>query len=355
MTKNPHLKVQNPDVTLDALLEKKNRGAVVEIDLIHYDEKTFEEKEISSIEETFPYKSKNAVTWINIEGTHETELIQKLAAHYSLHPLLIEDIIVGDQRPKLDDYEDHLFVIANMLIYDNRNQTIKIEQISFVIGGNYLISFQEQGKKGDVFDPIREKLRNYKGKIRKQGADYLLYSLIDMIVDNYFLILERVGERIEEMESKLILDPAPMKLRELYKLKREIIFLRKSVWPLREVVGKIDRDDSGLIKETAKVYIKDVYDHIIQIIDTIESFRDVLASMLDIYLSSTSNKMNSVMKVLTVISTIFMPLTFIVGIYGMNFDNMPELRWKHGYFLVLASCGLISFLMLVFFKRKRWL
>ncbi|HEX8548147.1 MAG TPA: magnesium/cobalt transporter CorA [Cytophagaceae bacterium] len=327
-----------------------------DISIFHYDEATIEEKKFNEVEECFIYKDKDkTVTWIDVDDTSQIPLIQKLSQNYGLHALLVEDIICADQRPKLDEYNNHLFIVVKMLTYDNEKQNINSEQISFVLGSNYVMSFQELDKKGDVFDKVRERIRNSKGKIRKYGADYLLYALIDTIVDNYFIILEKIGERIEDMEGRLITDPNPSKLRDLYRLKREVIFIRKSVWPLREVINKLERDYSELITDHTKIYIKDVYDHTVQVIDTVESYRDILASMLDIYLSSISNKMNSVMKVLTVISTIFMPLTFIVGVYGMNFQNMPELKWKYGYFIVLGVCGVISFLMLSFFRKKRWL
>lgn len=328
---------------------------VSEISLIHYDADIMEEQDISKVEECFAYKDKPGVTWINIEGVKQVEVIEKIGKLFNLHPLLLEDIACGGQRPKLDDYDEHLFIVVKMLDYDDARKEITEEQVSFVLGQNYVLSFQEEGLKGDVFNPNRSRLRGNKGKSRKSGADYLIYSLIDTIVDNYFIILEKMGERLEEMEMKLITNPSPALLHSIYKLKREIIFLRKSVWPLREVISRMERDESPLIKDHTKIFISDVYDHTIQVIDTIESYRDILGGMLDIYLSSISNKMNSVIKVLTMISTIFIPLTFIVGVYGMNFDYMPELKWKYSYFVVWGVMAAIAGGMMIYFRKKRWL
>jgi magnesium transporter len=327
----------------------------IDITIINYDSINFKEKDVTNIEDCFIYTNDSSITWINVEGVHRHDILEKLGKHYGLHPLMLEDISSCDQRPKLDDYDEHIFIIVKMLSYNEEEKKVMAEQVSFVLGSNYVISFQEEGKMGDVFNPNRERLKNNKGKIRKSGADYLLYTLVDTVVDNYFIILETIGERIEELEGKLISDPSPEKLKTLYSLKREMINLRKSVWPLREVISKMEKGESDLIKPSTQVFIRDVYDHTIQVIDTVESYRDVLASMVDIYMSSISNRMNSVMKVLTIISTIFIPLTFVAGVYGMNFDYMPELKWKYGYlyvwiFMIISVC-----FMLIYFRRKKWL
>jgi magnesium transporter len=240
-----------------------------------------------------------------------------------------------------------------MLYPDDETGQILAEQVSLVLGKNFVISFQE--REGDIFNPVRERIRNGKGRIRKMGADYLVYSLLDSIVDNYFIILEKLGERIELLEEKLITNPVPETINLIHKLKREMIFLRRSVWPLRELIGNIERGESSLIKGSTNIYLRDVYDHTIQVIDTIETFRDILSGMLDIYLSSVSNRLNAVMKVLTIIATIFMPLTFIAGIYGMNFKYMPELEWRLGYPVILLTMVSIGVLMLVSFRKKKWL
>jgi magnesium transporter len=329
--------------------------APVTISLINYNAGNLIEKKLANIEDSFSYINDSSVTWINIEGIQRHDIIEKLGKHFGLHPLMLEDISCGDQRPKLDDYEEHIFILVKMLSYDNQAKIVITEQVSIVLGNNYAISFQEDGKMGDVFNPNRARLRSNKGKIRKSGADYLVYTLVDTVVDNYFIILETVGERIEELEGKLIADPTPEKLRTLYSLKREMINVRKSVWPLREVISKMEKGDSDLIKPSTQLFIRDVYDHTIQVIDTVESYRDVLASMVDIYMSSISNRMNSVMKVLTIISTIFIPLTFVAGVYGMNFDYMPELKWKYGYPAVWVFMTITVGFMLLYFRRKKWL
>ena len=270
-----------------------------------------------------------------------------------MHPLVLEDIANTGQRPKMEDFDDYLFVVLRMLRLDEKDDETKTEQISIILGPDFVISFQE--RQGDVFDIIRERLRSKKGKIRKMGADYLAYSLIDAIIDNYFVILEKRGEIIEDMEDKIITNPRSETLQALHDLKREMIFLRKSVWPLREVINRLERSESPLINKSTFVYLRDVYDHTIQVMDSVDTFRDMLSGMLDIYLSSVSNRMNEVMKVLTIIATIFIPLTLVVGIYGMNFKYMPELDLPWGYPMVYVVMLVISGIMLVYFRRKRWL
>lgn len=325
----------------------------VKITIIDYDETHFQEKEAKSIEECFTFKEKPTVTWINVEGIHQVEILEKLGECYGFHPLILEDILNTDQRPKTEDFGDYLYIVLKML-YPNNNSEVVTEQISLILGPNFVISFQE-GIKGDVFDPVRDRIRTGKGKIRQLGADYLAYSLIDSIVDHYFIILEKLGENIEFLEEKLITSPTPETLQTIHNLKREMIFLRKSVWPLREVISGLERGESSLIKESTRIYLRDVYDHTIQVIDNVETFRDMLSGMLDIYLSSVSNRLNAVMKVLTIIATIFMPLTFLAGLYGMNFKYMPELSWPWGYPLALFIMLAIALLMLVYFKKKKWL
>jgi len=240
-----------------------------------------------------------------------------------------------------------------MLYYEDKANEINYEQVSIIFGQNFVISFQE--KEGDVFNPIRERIRTNKGRIRKMGADYLAYSLIDAIVDSYFNIIEKLGENIEDIEDTMIANPTPETLRAIHKLRRKMISLRKSVWPLREVVSAFERSDSSLIEESTRIYLKDVYDHTIQVIDTVETFRDMLSGMLDIYLSSISNKMNEIMKVLTIIATIFIPLTFIVGVYGMNFEYMPELKWRWSYPFIWFVMLMVGFSMLIYFRKKKWI
>ena len=340
-----------PPGTLVHIGEKK--GERLKITVMDYDEAHFQEKEIRTIEECFTFKDAPTVTWINIDGLHQIEILEKLGECYGFHPLVLEDILNTDQRPKMEDYGDYLYIVLRMLNYNDKNSEIETEQVSLILGPNFVFSFQE--KEGDVFDPVRERIRNGKGRIRKMGADYLAYALLDSIVDNYFMIMEKLGETIEFLEEELVTHPAPETLQTIHQLKRELIFLRKAVWPLREVISGLERGELVLVKETTRIYLRDVYDHTIQVIDTIETFRDMISGMLDIYLSSVSNRLNSVMKVLTIIATIFMPLTFIAGIYGMNFKYMPELEWRWGYPMVWALVIVISVLMLIYFKKKRWL
>lgn len=311
-----------------------------------------EEKEAKDVEECFPFRDKPTVTWINIDGVDRVDVIERLGKHFNLHPLALEDIVNTGQRPKMEDFLDYILLVLKMLYYDEKEGEFKAEQISLILGPNWVISFQENA--GDVFDPIRERIRSDKGRIRKMGADYLVYALMDAIVDNYFIILEKIGENIEEIEDKLVTNPAPETLQALHILKRQMIFLRKSVWPLREVISRLERWESQLVNKSTDIYLRDLYDHTIQVIDAIETFRDMLSGMLDIYLSSVSNRMNEVMKVLTIIATIFIPLTFVAGLYGMNFKFMPELEWPWGYPFVLLVMFAIGILMVIYFRKKKW-
>jgi len=337
--------------TLVHIGERKTEA--VRITYMDYDEQNIQEKQVAGIEECFPFKITPTVSWINIDGLHDVELMEKLGKEFELHPLILEDILNTGQRPKIEDFGTYIFIALKMLSYNDKEQTVQSEQVSVVLGPNYVISFQESI--GDVFDQIRDRLRNAKGRIRKMGCDYLMYSLSDTVVDGYFAILERLGEKIESMEEGLVSVPSEKTLEQIQRLRREMILLRKSVWPLREVIGGLQRTESPLIKESTQLYLRDVYDHTIQVIDTVESFRDMASGMLDMYLSSISNRMNAVMKVLTIIATIFIPLTFIAGIYGMNFKYMPELERHWGYPLVLFVMGIVAVVMLIYFRRKRWL
>ena len=329
------------------------RDEKVKITIVDYCEAKFQEKEAKSVEECFPYKDKSTVTWININGVHKMKVIEEIGKCFNLHPLILEDIVDTDQRPKIKDFGNYIFVILKMLYYDKNDNEMKVEQVSLILGKNYVISFQE--REGDVFSSIRERIRNNIGRIRKAGADYLIYALIDAIVDNYFIITEKLGEKIENLEDKVISRPKPANLRVIHKLRRDLIFLRKSVWPLREVISILQKGESSLILKPTNVYLKDVYDHTIQVMDTVETLRDIISGMLDIYLSSASIRMNEIMKMLTIIATIFIPLTFITGIYGMNFRNIPEIKWVWGYPVVLLGMLIIGIVMVIYFKRKKWM
>jgi len=340
-----------PPGTLVHIGEKKSEK--VKVTAIQYSEELYQEREIERFQECLP-RDKSTVTWLNIDGVHQVQLVETIGTCFTLHPLTLEDIVNTGQFPKLEDYEDYLFIVLKMLYYDEKENEIEVEQVSLCLGSNFVVSFQEEIGR-DVFNPVRERLRNGKGRIRKMGADYLAYSLIDAIIDSYFIILEKLGERIEDLEEQVVKDPGEKSIRELHQFKREMIFLRKSVWPLREVISSMQRGDSPFIHESMHIYLRDVYDHTIRIIETIETFRDILSGILDIYVSSISNRINSVMKVLTIIATIFMPLTFLAGVYGMNFKYMPELEWHWGYPSLLMAMAVIGISMLVYFKIKKWL
>jgi len=325
----------------------------VRITILDYDEAQFEEKEATTVEECFPFKDKPTVTWINVNGIHDVEVIEKIGKHFELHPLLLEDVLNTAQRPKMEDFESYIFFVLKIFRYNDEKHEVEIEQVSLVLGSNFLFSFQEG--KGAAFEAVRERIRKAKGRIRKAEADYLAYALLDATVDSYFTVLEKLGEKIEDTETELAINPTPETLQTIRSMKKEMIFIRKSVWPLRELVSGMERGESALIQQATEVYLRDLYDHTIQVIDTVESFRDMVSGMLDIYLSSISNKMNEVMKVLTIFAAIFIPLTFVAGIYGMNFEFMPELRWPWGYFTILAVMGGIAGGLLIHFKRKKWM
>jgi magnesium transporter len=325
----------------------------VRIRLIDYDEKQLQEKELKSVKECFPCKDEPTVSWINIDGLHDIEAIEKVGKHFNIHPLVLEDIVNTGQRPKAEDFGDYVYIVLKMLYYDEEEDEVKSEQFSLILGSNFLISFQE--RVGDVFELVRERIRKGKGRIRKAGVDYLAYALMDAVVDRYFHIMEIFGGKIEALEEELIENPRTQTLETIHTMKREMIYFRKQVWPLREVLGSLVRGEFSLISETTAVYLRDVYDHTIQVIDTLESLRDVLGGMLDLYLSTISNRMNEVMKVLTIVATIFIPLSFAAGIYGMNFKYMPELEWQWGYFMFWGIIVVIVIAMVAYFKRKAWL
>jgi magnesium transporter len=329
------------------------RTGKTRITVIDYDAAGFIEKEVASVEECFPFKETATVTWINVDGVHDASVIEKLGTRFDIHPLVLEDIMTTTQRPKTEDLGGAVFIVLRMIEYAEKCSEMTADQLSVILGPNYVISFQETP--GDCFGPVRERIRNGKGRIRKLGPDYLAYALIDAVVDNYFFVLERLSEKIDDLEERLIVEPRREILHEIHALKRSMIDLRKSVWPLREVVSALERLESPLIKKSTGVFLRDVYDHAIQVIDTVESFREILTSMVETYLSSVSNRMNEVMKVLTIIATIFIPITFFVGVYGMNFEFMPEIKWRYGYPLVWTVIIGSIVTMLAYFRRKKWL
>lgn len=325
----------------------------VRITVIDYDEAHFVEKAVDAISDCFPFRDTETVTWINVDGLGNSRVIEDLGRCFTIHPLILEDIFNTGQRPKMEDLGPYIYLNIKMLAYAGPEKGIRIEHISMVIGKNFLITFQEDIP-GDAFDPVRERIRK-DGRIRKFGTDYLAYALIDSIVDHYFFVLEKLEEQVEQLEGDLVANPTPESLQRINRLKKDMIFLRKSVWPLREVINNLERSESALIRESTRIYLRDVYDHTIQVIDTLETFRDMMSGMLDIYLSGLSYKMNEIMKVLTLIATIFIPLTFVVGLYGMNFRHMPELDWEYGYYVVLVVMALMVAGMLTYFRKKKWI
>jgi len=351
LVKKRSQKLGLPPGTLIHVGERKTEH--IKITILDYDESHLEERTIKRVDECFPYKNKATVTWINMDGIHDVKTIETLGQGFGLHPLVMEDILNTDKRPKMEDFGDYLYLVLKMLYYNAKKEEILVEQVSLILGPNFLISFQE--REGDVFNPVRERIRNGKGRSRRMGPDYLAYALIDAVVDHYFNILEGLGEKIELVEQELVTNPGRKTLQEIHRLKRDMLMIRRSVWPLREVISNLERSESSLIQHTSRVFLRDVYDHIIEVIDVIETFRDMLSGMLDIYLSSISNRLNEIMKVLTIMGTIFIPLTFVASIYGMNFKYMPELDWPWGYPAVLLIMAVITIVMLVYFRKKKWI
>jgi magnesium transporter len=314
------------------------------------------EKELASVEEAFPFRDRESVSWINVSGLHDVDLLQKLGNHFGLHPLALEDVLNVGQRPKMEDYEDHYFIVMKDVRLETHFQP---EQICLFLGKGWVLTFQEAA--GDPFEPVRDRIRKGKGRLRRMGADYLAYALMDALVDGAFPILEKLGERIEALELELVEKPSRKTLHEIHRLKRDLLYLRRSAWPQRELLNALQREESHLVRPETRVYLRDCYDHTIQILDMVETYRDLTAGMLEVYLSSVSNRMNEIMKVLTVLASIFIPLTFIAGLWGMNFNpeisplNMPELNWYWGYPALLAAMAVLVVAMLVYFHRKGWI
>ena len=344
-------KIGLPPGALVYLGDKQN--AATTITLFDYDESHCAERVVPQVEECAPFKELDTVTWINVDGIQQIDVLEKIGKMFGLHPLVLEDILNTDQRPKTEDHDNYLYVVVKMLSYNEAQQEIAVEQLSLILGDNFVISFQD--KPGDVLDPLRERIRHAKGRIRKLGADYLLYAILDEVVDNYFTVLEKLGEKVEEVEDVVAINPNQDTLQKIHRLKRETILLRKAVWPLRELISTLRHDDTPLLKQTTSIYLRDLHDHVVQIIDGVEAYRDMLSSMLDVYMSSMSNRTNGVMKVLALFSAIFMPLTFITGIFGMNFKDFPELEWKYGFQGSLIMMVMLVIGMVSFFKWRKWL
>ncbi|MCG2430256.1 magnesium/cobalt transporter CorA [Aequorivita xiaoshiensis] len=330
----------------------KKSTTVTELDIIDYSKEHYHRYRTNNIEEAFNYEDSTNITWINVNGLSNADDIIKLGTHFELHPLIQEDIVSTYQRPKIDEYDDYLFIVFKMLHYDN--DRLNYEHISMIMGKDYVLTFQEA--EGDVFSDLRERLEHDKGRIRGVGADYLMFAILDAVVDNYFTVIEYLSNKVELLEDKLFdKKEDPDIAEEIQQLKKEILKIRKAVVPLREVVNRLEKIDYTIIEERTNKYIRDLYDHIIQVNESVEIYREMIWSLMDMYMTTISNKMNEVMKVLTIMASIFIPLTFLAGIYGMNFDHMPELHLRYGYYYIWGLMILVFLGLLWYFKRKKWI
>ena len=321
------------------------------LELIQYNDKTYQKYDDLPITELLALYKPGQVNWINLDGLHDRTIIQKIGAHFHLHSLLIEDINT-DHQPKSEEYKDYLFFTLKMLYRIEAPNIIDYEQISFVLGKDYLLSFQE--KDGDLFGPFRERIRLNQGRVRKKKADYLLYRLIDIIVDSYYTVLDNIGQQIEDIEDAVYNNPTTREFQHIQQLKKELIYLRKALYPLRDALNKLLKDESGFIESVNIRYFSDIYDHVVHLIDSLDTYKDLTSGLMDIHINTLNTRMNEIIKVLTIASTIFMPLTFIVGVYGMNFDYMPELHSGWGYPLVWGFMILMTVGMVMYFKHKKW-
>lgn len=323
----------------------------VKITLIEYNDTEFFEREFFDLSECMSHVKPNMIKWINVEGIHRTELIETMGKHYDIHPLTLEDIVHVDQRSKYEEYDNYVLSIMKMISFDTE---IHAEQLSLILLDQTVLSFQEPHG-GDAFNIIRTRLRQAKGRVRKMGADYLFYALIDAVVDSYFHIIEKIGDAVEEIEEEIMNNANKNSLIKLYELKRELIFLRKQVWPMRDMINNMIRSESEFITKNTHIFLRDLLDHSTRIIDTVETYRDLLSGIMDVYLSNTSNRMNEVMKVLTIMSSIFIPVTFVAGVYGMNFEFMPELKSPYGYAITWGIMLTMMIGQIIYFKRKKWM
>ncbi|MCF7798527.1 magnesium/cobalt transporter CorA [Candidatus Woesearchaeota archaeon] len=324
----------------------------IKIKLFDYNKDDFAEQIIDNHAELKNFIKPNLVAWVNVTGVHDTELISSVCDQFNIHPLVQEDIVNTNQRPKMEIDEESIFFVFH-LVHVNNDSTLEFEQISMVLGNDYVLTFQETEK--DIFDPIRERIRGTKWRIRSRGTDYLAYAIMDLVIDHYFYVLELLGQRIEELETEILKEPTQAVFEKVHHLRRELVKIRRAVWPLREVVSQFHKSESKLIDKSTAMYIRDLYDHTIQVIDTTENFREMSSSLVDMYMTGVSNKMNEVMKVLTIIATIFIPLTFVAGLYGMNFNFMPELGWHYGYFATLGVMVIVAIAMIRYFRKKAWM
>ena len=331
----------------------RKTSAVTHIEIINYNQTSYNVVESKNIEDAFNFKEKETITWININGLNNIDAIETIGKHYNLHPLTLEDIVNTQHRPKLDEFNDYLFLVFKMLYHKNEGDLI-YEHMSMVVGNGYVITFQESD--GDVFDDLRERISNGKGRIRSSGSDYLMYAILDAVVDHYLTVIDFFGDKVEDLEDAVFQGEPNNNISNLIQEhKREILKIRRSIVPLKEVINRLDKVDIDIIEEKTRNFLRDLYDHIVQVNENIELYREMVWGLMDMYMTIISNKMNEVMKVLTIIATIFIPLTFIAGIYGMNFDNIPELHYRYSYYILWGVMVLIFILMLIYFRRKKWL
>lgn len=354
MKKTRKLRSQKVGMAPGALVHVgERRTERPDITLMEFDADSLLEKRFQSVAESRGYSRGKGTLWLNVHGLHEPEVMAEIGRRFNLHPLVLEDILNTDQRPKVDDYGDYLYIVARFFEYDAAAATITSDQVSIVLGADFVLTFQERPT--GTFDPLRERLRGDKGQIRKLGADYLAYSLLDTLVDRYFTILEQLAERTEAIEDQLLQKATPALLKEVHEIKRETMVMRRAVWPLREVINGLTRVDQRFFKPETQPYLRDIYDHTVHVIESLEGIRDLVAGMLDIYLSSISNRVNMEVRILTVITTLFMPAALIAGIFGMNFRHMPLIEDNQGFLLALSMMGTIALVMVTVFWRRRWL
>ncbi len=344
-------KVGKPPGSLIYLGPKKD--VPISIKVIEYNQESFQESAPDSFTSDIKIQQEGKFTWIDVTGLHDIKLIENIGKAVNIHSLTLEDLLNVNQRPKIDIFHTYIYIVIQLLKFDEDHNTVESEQLSIILGSNYVITFLESPS--DIFEVLKTRMRNHTGKIRNSSADYLAYAILDVVVDDYYDVIEKIGERIEAFEEILMLHPHKMQIQEIYSLKRELLQLRKAVWPIREIITKLDKDDTDIIKEKTTLYLRDLYDHSIQIIETAEIYRDLTSGLVDMYMSSTSHKLNEIIKVLTILSSIFIPLTFIAGVYGMNFKYMPELEWHYGYYLCLAAMGILAIMMIFYFKIKKWI
>ena len=331
----------------------EDTSRAVQLAVTDFNPNRLEEWTAEGVEDLLPLRNSETVSWIQADGLHDTDLIRAIGDAFGIHPLVLEDIVHTGQRPKLEEYDDYLFLVLKMIYHDEATQRLRLEHVSFIVGSHFVLSFQEDP--GDVFDPVRERIRSARGRVRKLEADYMTYALLDVIVDHYFVALERFGEQVEDLEEQILDVPTARIQSEINDLRRQLIAMRRAVWPVRELLGRLERLESPLVHDVTRPFLRDAYDHAVQIVDIVESLRDLVSGLTDLYMTSISNRMNEIMKVLTIIGTIFIPLTFVAGIYGMNFENMPELSWQYGYFAVWGVMIVVAALLLVSFRRREWI